>query len=119
MKRSSRPRVIEKLARADLPERWADLRIAKEPLAAHDLQHALQENELVLQYQPIVDLRSGECRRVEALLRWRSRRGLVHPTELIRVAEETGQLDTLGRWVVVFSTSFPRCGIRLSPSSKG
>ncbi|TMC78666.1 MAG: EAL domain-containing protein, partial [Chloroflexi bacterium] len=80
MKRSSRPRVIEKLARADLPERWADLRMAKEPLAANDLQRALQENELVLHYQPIVDLRSGECRRVEALLRWRSRRGLVHPT---------------------------------------
>src|SRR5256885_8849753 len=100
MKRPSRPRVIEKLARADLPERWADLRIAKEPLAAHDLQHALQENELVLQYQPIVDLRSFECRRVEALLRWRSRRGLVHPTELIRIAEDTGQLGAVGRWVV-------------------
>jgi len=100
MKRSSRPRVIEKLARADLPERWADLRKAREPLAANDLQRALQENELVLQYQPIVDLRSGECRRVEALLRWRSRGGLVHPTELIRIAEETGQLGAVGRWVV-------------------
>jgi len=100
MKRSSRPRVIERLARADLPERWADLRKAREPLAANDLQRALQENELVLQYQPIVDLRSGECRRVEALLRWRSRGGLVHPTELIRIAEETGQLGAVGRWVV-------------------
>ena len=100
MKRSSRPRVIEKLARADLPQRWADLRMAREALVANDLQRALQENELVLHYQPIVDLRSGECRRVEALLRWRSRRGLVHPTELIRIAEETGQLAAVGRWVV-------------------
>ncbi len=120
MKRSSRPRVIEKLARADLPERWADLRMAKEPLAANDLQRALQENELVLHYQPIVDLRSGECRRVEALLRWRSRRGLVHPTELVRVAEETGQLDTLGRWVVHEavrqSAEWRRDGLRIGVS---
>lgn len=100
MKRSSRPRVIENLARADLPQRWADLRITKQALAASDLERALHDNELVLHYQPIVDLRSGECRRVEALLRWRSNRGLVHPTELIRIAEETGQLGELGRWVV-------------------
>ena len=100
MKRPSRPRVIEKLARADLPQRWADLRKSREALAANDLQRALQQNELVLHYQPIVDLRSFECRRVEALLRWRSRRGLVHPTELIRIAEDTGQLGAVGRWVV-------------------
>jgi len=100
MKRSSRPRVIEELARADLPQRWADLRIAKRAVAASDLERALHENELVLHYQPIVDLRSGECRRVEALLRWRTRRGLVHPSELIRIAEETGQLGEIGRWVV-------------------
>ena len=100
MKRPSRPRVIEKLARADLPQRWADLRKSREALAANDLQRALQENELVLHYQPIVDLRSFECRRVEALLRWRSRRGLVHPTELIRIAGDTGQLGAVGRWVV-------------------
>jgi EAL domain-containing protein (putative c-di-GMP-specific phosphodiesterase class I) len=100
MKRPSRPRIIEKLARADLPQRWADLRKSREALAANDLQRALQENELVLHYQPIVDLRSFECRRVEALLRWRSRRGLVHPTELIRIAEDTGQLGAVGRWVV-------------------
>src|SRR5438445_13882712 len=84
MKRSSRPRVIEKLARADLPQRWADLRSAKRALAASDLERALHENELVLHYQPIVDLRSGECRRVEALLRWRTRRGLVRTSELCR-----------------------------------
>src|SRR2546425_13131206 len=100
MKRSSRPRVIEKIARADLTQRWADLRMAREALVANDLQRALQENELVLHYQPIVDLRSGECRRVEALLRWRSRRGLVHPTELIRIAAETRQLAAVAPGVV-------------------
>src|SRR2546428_4112625 len=100
MKRSSRPRVIEKLARADHPRRWADLGVAKQAVTASDLERALHEKELVLDYQPIVDLRSGDRRRVEALLRWRSGRGLVHPTELIRIAEETGQRGEIGRWVV-------------------
>src|SRR3989442_13315514 len=73
MNRSSRPRVIQKLARADLPQRWADLRMAREALVSNYLQRALQENELVRHYQAVVDVRIGERRRVEALLRWRKR----------------------------------------------
>src|SRR2546425_3005544 len=100
VKRVPRPRVVEALARADRPERWN----AAAPANAHrlgaDLARAIERSELVLRYQPIVDLRSGECRRVEALLRWRRRGASVAPAELIAVAQETGQIGALSRWVI-------------------
>src|SRR3989441_10395106 len=98
VKRVPRPRVVEALARADRPERWN----AAAPANAHrlgaDLARAIERSELVLRYQPIVDLRSGECRRVEALLRWRRRGASVAPAELIAVAQDTGQIGAFSRW---------------------
>lgn len=66
-----------------------------------DLLHALPRQQLVLHYQPIFDLPSGELHGVEALLRWRHpTRGLVPPSDFIPVAERLGLIRDMGQWVL-------------------
>ena len=65
------------------------------------LRHALAEGELLLHYQPIISAVTGEVAAVEALLRWRHPElGMVSPAQFIPVAEDTGLILELGRWVV-------------------
>jgi diguanylate cyclase (GGDEF)-like protein/PAS domain S-box-containing protein len=67
----------------------------------HDLRVALQEKQFVLQYEPVIMLESGAIHSVEALVRWNHpRRGLLAPVDFVGVAEQSGLIIELGRWVL-------------------
>jgi predicted signal transduction protein with EAL and GGDEF domain len=88
-----------------------------------DLRDALASDQFHLNYQPLVDLRSGGVTTCEALLRWTHPvRGKVPPAVFIPVAEETGLIIALGEWVLhracVEAASWPhgvKVAVNLSP----
>ena len=66
------------------------------------LRSALKNNELVLHYQPIIDLRNSRICAVEALVRWdHPERGLLSPDQFTPVAEDTNLIVPIGRWVML------------------
>lgn len=95
----------------------------------NDLRRAIDREEFFLAYQPVVDLGTGRLLELEALVRWaHPRRGVVSPGEFIGVAEETGLIHRLGRWVLREATGqlmawqqeYPECAnllvsVNLSP----
>ena len=66
-----------------------------------ELQHAIDNNELLIHYQPILTLDSGRLAGFEALVRWQHpKRGLLLPSEFIPMAEDNGLIITIDRWVI-------------------
>jgi diguanylate cyclase (GGDEF)-like protein len=67
----------------------------------NDLQHALEHDEFEVHYQPVVELETMKVSSIEALVRWQHpERGLLEPTEFIRIAEESGMINRIGIWVL-------------------
>ena len=78
-----------------------DERIHDRRMLQSDLRSALANRELFLVYQPQIDLATDEVVCAEALLRWRHpTRGLISPTIVLPVLEETGLLESIGRWTM-------------------
>jgi EAL domain-containing protein (putative c-di-GMP-specific phosphodiesterase class I) len=67
-----------------------------------DLRRAIERQELVLHYQPLIDIRSGDIVGAEALLRWLSpEHGAMNPDQFVRLAEETGLIVSIGEWALI------------------
>ncbi|MHB8535458.1 MAG: EAL domain-containing protein [Sulfuricaulis sp.] len=68
---------------------------------AGELRHAIEKNELVLHYQPKIDMRTGRVCGAEALVRWlHPQQGMIPPDAFIPLAERTGLIKPLTDWVV-------------------
>lgn len=71
------------------------------------LRNGIQNNEFILHYQPQYDLNTGKVTGFEALIRWMSpQNGMVPPLKFISVAEETGLIVPIGRWVMLTACGF-------------
>jgi diguanylate cyclase (GGDEF)-like protein/PAS domain S-box-containing protein len=67
----------------------------------NDLRRAVERQEFLLHYQPIIHLATGRIAAFEALVRWEHpQHGLVSPMEFIHLAEETGLIFAIGRWAL-------------------
>ena len=76
-------------------------RVQQRTLLERHLHHALARQELLLHYQPLLDLGSGKICGFEALLRWQHPSlGLVSPLQFVSLAEETGLIIDIGDWII-------------------
>ncbi len=75
---------------------------AQERLALeNDLERAISSGEFAVYYQPLIDFQSGRVTGVEALARWEHpTRGMISPAKFIPIAEETGMIVALGKWIL-------------------
>jgi diguanylate cyclase (GGDEF)-like protein len=104
-------------------EAGMDARAKARRMLELELRQAIAEGGLEVYYQPVVNLEDGKVSSCEALLRWRHpERGMISPAEFIPVAEDTGQINQLGNWVLnaacAEATNWPesvRVAVNVSP----
>jgi diguanylate cyclase (GGDEF)-like protein/PAS domain S-box-containing protein len=94
-------------AKSDSQAQWAlfepdrHARQRRRRMLSQQLPSAIDRGELFLEYQPIVDLADGGVRRMEALVRWNHpSRGRLGPDQFVPLAEQSGAIIALGRWVL-------------------
>ncbi len=101
----------------------ARIEVPNNPLVA-EIQAAIEGGEFVLHYQPIVDLKRRQVSCFEALVRWKHpTRGMIPPSEFITIAEDTGLIIPLGKWVLYSAlreaTNWPtHIGVAVNLSSR-
>ncbi|WP_155390149.1 putative bifunctional diguanylate cyclase/phosphodiesterase [Catellatospora paridis] len=87
--------------RVELYDEVYDKQLRRRTAIEHELRGAIERQELSLAYQPVVALPSTRPVGAEALIRWNHPElGAVGPLEFIPIAEETGQIEVLGAWVL-------------------
>jgi diguanylate cyclase (GGDEF)-like protein/PAS domain S-box-containing protein len=121
-------------SKANGRDRWTrfepamGVRAAQELRLSQDLAHALEREELVVFYQPCVDLKTWRPEGVEALLRWKHPVvGLVAPDIFIPIAEQNALIVPIGRWVleqscqqaIAWQTEFPNHELSMSVNVSG
>jgi diguanylate cyclase (GGDEF)-like protein len=88
-----------------------------------DLRRAIEEDEFLLYYQPVMNAESEKLSGFEALIRWQHpRRGIVPPGDFIAIAEETRLIIPIGRWVIreackqarIWQRAFPKLELNIS-----
>lgn len=82
-------------------------KIKMDPLKIEmELHKAIEQNQLLLHYQPKINLRTGHITGVEALIRWNHPKwGIISPGTFIRIAEDTGLIIPIGEWVLYSACS--------------
>jgi diguanylate cyclase (GGDEF)-like protein/PAS domain S-box-containing protein len=79
-----------------------DLRVIEHVALEQSLRHAVGSKQIFMEYQPIIDLKTGRVASLEALMRWRHPdRGVIPPSQFIPVAEKSGLIVELGRQALV------------------
>lgn len=79
----------------------SDNRQSESKLSLHtELRHAIDNHDLLLHYQPKIDLKTGEMVGVEALIRWQHKEQLIFPDKFIPYAEKTGLIRDITKWVL-------------------
>jgi len=74
---------------------------SKKLMLTNELHKAIQNDEFLLLYQPIVDINTRDLIGVEALIRWKHpEHGMISPLDFIPLAEETGLIEEIERWVI-------------------
>jgi EAL domain-containing protein (putative c-di-GMP-specific phosphodiesterase class I) len=87
-------------ARCELFDAEMRARAVRRLEVERELRQALDRQELVLHYQPVICLNTGEITGLEALVRWQHPdRGLLDPKEFVPIAEDSGLIEPVGRWV--------------------